>query len=175
MGRITLVLGGARSGKSTFATKQAIKHYKNVAYVATSPYYDDAMKERIEQHKKDRPGEWPTYEQTKELHELIQQVGCKHDLLLIDCLTLYVSTYMLEGAEESVIQEKVKLMLEALKKTCCDTIIVSNEVGLSVHPENEMALDFRDYAGRANQIVAAASDHVYFMIAGIPMHIKGAG
>lgn len=172
MGNILFILGGARSGKSSFATNRAIRDYKKVAYIATSPYYDQKMTERIEQHKRDRPSTWPTYEQTKDLHLLIDSIHEQYEVLLIDCLTLYVSNYILDNVPESYVQAKVKCMMSSLQKAKCDAIIVSNEVGLGVHPENEMALEFRDVAGRANQIVAKESDDVYFMVSGLPLKLK---
>lgn len=173
MGKITFILGGVRSGKSQLAIKMAKKGRKRVGFIATCKVLDKEMKERIVRHKKIRPGHWQTFEESKDIPLLLKKVGHRFDLVIIDCLTLFVSNLLLEGFKEKYIEHKIKQMIFAFKKIKANAIIISNEVGLGIVPENKLAREFRDIAGRMNQVVAAKSYEVFFIFSGLPLKIKG--
>jgi adenosylcobinamide kinase/adenosylcobinamide-phosphate guanylyltransferase len=175
MGRITLVLGGARSGKSRFAQEKAAR-YSRVAYVATAQAGDQEMAARIKQHRKQRPAEWQTIESPLGVHENLDRVRPGTTVVIIDCLTLYVSNMLLADTEtankEALIVSEIEKLLARCKSLPVDALIVSNEVGCGIVPDNELARQFRDIAGRVNQLAASQADEVYFMVAGIPQKIK---
>ncbi len=171
MGKITFVLGGVRSGKSTYALSLA-KKYKNVAFITTCRPFDKEMEKRIALHKKSRPAHWKTFEDPKDIPALLRKIGGKFNAVLIVCLTLWVSNFVLDEIKASLINANAKKLIAALKKIKPDSIIVSNEVGLGIVPGNKLARDFRDVAGKVNQIVAKGADEVYFMFAGLPLKLK---
>lgn len=171
MNKITLVLGGARSGKSTYAMHLAAK-YTKVAFIATAQALDEEMGERIKRHRKARPKNWKTFEEAKELSPLLKKITGKFNCLIIDCLTLLISNLILSGQTEDKIIKNVNGMLATLRKTKAHAIIVSNEVGLGIVPGNALSRDFRDIAGKINQIVAKTADEVFFTVSGIPLMIK---
>lgn len=173
MGKITFIIGGARSGKSQYALKLAKEEKaKNVAFIATAKPLDSEMKKRIELHKKKRPKYWRTFQEPQNVSGLLKKSSNKFELILIDCLTLLISNLLLANLKQDNIEEEARKILSALKKTKASSIIVSNEVGLGIVPENKLARDFRDIAGRINQLVAEKSDEVFFLVSGIPWRIK---
>ena len=173
MGKITFVLGGARSGKSRYAVKLAGKEKgARVAFISTCLPLDAEMKKRIELHKKARPAHWQTFEKPQDMPSFLKKIGSKFDVILIDCMTLLVSDRLLKGLAEKAIEREIKEMLSQLKKAKAGSIIVSNEVGLGIVPENKLARDFRDIAGRVNQFTAAEAGRVFFMVSAIPWRIK---
>ena len=172
MGKMTFIIGGARSGKSRYAFTLAKKEGGRVAFIATCQPKDKEMKRRIALHKNSRPASWETFEEPYDISKLLKEKGAKFEIIIIDCLTLLVSNLMLKGSNEKDIENKVRDILKTLKKIKAESIIVSNEVGLGIVPPNKLARDFRDIAGRINQMVAAQSDKMYFMVSGIPWRIK---
>lgn len=172
MARIILVLGGARSGKSAYALKLAKKDKKKVIFIATCQALDKEMSERIRLHKKTRPRDWKTLEEPYQVSDLLRKTGVEYEIILIDCLTLLVSNLMLKGLRYEAICKEVNIILSILRKTDGLVVIVSNEVGLGIVPDNKLARDFRDIAGKINQVVAKESDEVFFMVSGIPLKIK---
>ncbi len=173
MSKITFILGGARSGKSSYAVKLAENHKKKkVAFIATCEPRDDEMKERVNMHRKSRPAAWDTFVRTEDIAGLLENFRSKYDVIIIDCLTLLVSNYMVARRRMEYIAHEIDVLLKALKKTKSKTVIVSNEAGLGIVPENKMARDFRDIAGRVNQMVAKNSNRVFFMVSGIPWRLK---
>jgi adenosylcobinamide kinase/adenosylcobinamide-phosphate guanylyltransferase len=172
MGNITFILGGARSGKSQFAIKLAKEKTKKVAFIASCKPLDLEMKKRIMLHKKARPIHWQTFEEPRDIVSVLKKIGDKFELILIDCLTLFISNLLLKSFKEASIEYEVNKILSTLKKIKAKSIIISNEVGLGIVPENKLARDFRDIAGRMNQLVAAKSNEVFFMTASIPLKIK---
>ncbi len=172
MAKITFILGAARSGKSRLAVKMAGQEGGRIAFIATCRPRDPEMKKRIQLHKKSRPRNWKTFENPKDITLLLNAIGPKFNLIIIDCLTLLVSGFMLDGLKENAIKTEINKMLAALKKINAQSIIVSNEVGLGIVPENKLARDFRDIAGRVNQLVAAKSDAAFFVFTGIPLKLK---
>jgi len=172
MFKITFILGGARSGKSTYALELAKNSDKKVAFVATCHPTDEEMVQRVALHKQTRPKDWPVYEEPKDLAPLLRKIGSEYEVLIIDCLTLFVSNLMLEDMPEAQIEERVQEMIAAAKEIPCQVILVSNEVGLGIVPENALARRFRDVAGRVNQRVAKEAEEVFFMVSGIASKIK---
>jgi len=173
MGKIIFILGGARSGKSAFAIDMAKEsRAKRIAYIATCEAKDAEMAKRIALHRRTRPKGWRTFEEPCRVSALAEKEAKRYDVVLIECVTLLVSNLLLNNFNERAIMEEAKKMLAALKKARARAIIVSNEAGLGVVPENRLARDFRDIAGRVNQLIAKSSDEVFFMISGIPRRIK---
>jgi adenosylcobinamide kinase/adenosylcobinamide-phosphate guanylyltransferase len=171
MGKITFILGGARSGKSRYALEVALK-YGKVAFIATCQPLDDEMKMRIHTHKKHRPKSWQTFEEPQDIYGLLKKIKSKFELIIIECLTLWVSNLLLKGAKEKEIISKLDRAIDSLKKSKAESIIVSNEVGLGIVPKNKLSRDFRDIAGKLNQLVAKDADEVILMVSGLPIKIK---
>ncbi|MFA6357214.1 MAG: bifunctional adenosylcobinamide kinase/adenosylcobinamide-phosphate guanylyltransferase [Candidatus Omnitrophota bacterium] len=172
MNKITLILGGARSGKSTYALKLA-KQYKKVAFVATCQGKDKEMQERIRLHKEARPKNWETFEEPKDLAKLLAKINRNFDCIIIDCLTLLVSNLILSKNKERQVLKKIEELLLVLGKTKANIILVSNEVGLGLVPMNKLGRDFRDVAGKVNQLAAEKSNQVFFMVSGLVLKVKG--
>ena len=172
MGKITFIIGGARSGKSSFAAGLAGSIGRKVAFIATCQPLDSEMKKRIDQHRKNRPKHWQTFVAWTDLAPVLKKIAGRFDCVLIDCLTLFVSNLLLSGRSEKAAVTQIKQALTTLKMQKAQAIIVSNEVGLGIVPENKLARDFRDTAGRINQIVAQSADNVVFMTAGLPLKLK---
>lgn len=165
-----LVLGGARSGKSAFAERLVAETGLSRHYIATGRAWDDEMRERIARHREDRGDGWETHEEPLALAARITDVARADRALLVDCLTLWLTNLMLE--ERDIAQEFTGL-LSAIALAPGRLVFVSNEVGLGIVPENRMARDFRDHAGRLHQQVAALVPEVYFVAAGLPLKMKG--
>ncbi len=172
MSEITFILGGARSGKSSFALKAALESGGKTAFIATCQPLDPEMKKRILRHKKARPSHWQTYEEPREIAGLLKRISGKFDIIIIDCLTLLVSNLMMDGQKEAAIKKELNKTLDALKKIKADAILVSNEVGLGIVPDSKLGREFRDIAGRVNQMAAAKANKVFFLVSGIPWRIK---
>ena len=182
-GKIVLVTGGARSGKSAFAEKLAAKFGVSVGYIATAQIYDEEMRYRVKLHRERRPENWQTYEAPYWADKAIVEAADSHKVLLFDCLTLYLSNLLCLMPEEELTDDKVYAMLtEQMEKLLAATqtavtqgatiIFVTNEVGAGIVPENKLARLYRDLSGLANQKIAAAADEVYAVMAGIPVNIK---
>ncbi|MBA4391563.1 MAG: bifunctional adenosylcobinamide kinase/adenosylcobinamide-phosphate guanylyltransferase [Syntrophus sp. (in: bacteria)] len=171
MRKIVLILGGARSGKSTFALHEvsAIKGEK--AFIATAEGFDDEMRLRIEKHKEERGKGWITFEEPLSISTLIQNIRDSYPVILIDCLTLWVSNIMRTGFDFN--DEVTRLVDTISQKHSALIYIVSNEVGMGLVPGTELGREYRDNIGFLNRKVAEAATDVYFMAAGIPMKIKG--
>lgn len=172
MGKVTFILGGARSGKSQFAIGLAKKTSKCVIFIATATDSDKEMRERIKLHRKNRPSHWKTIEEPKKLSSLVKGIPKKTELIIIDCMTIFISNLLLEGKSDNFIESEISLMLKALKKSRLNSLIVSNEVGMGIVPDNALARRFRDLAGKINQGIAKASNEVYFIVSGLTLKIK---
>lgn len=172
MGKITFVLGGTRSGKSSYAVDAAKSSSEKVAYLATCVPYDDEMHERVKLHRKERPEYWTTFEEPVNLEPLLKDIDSKFEVIIIDCLTLFVSNLLQDDFDEDKIKTKLNQVMTALKDVSYNSFIVSNEVGLGIVPESELGRKFRDVAGRANQLVANYADEVFFVVSGLPVKIK---
>lgn len=169
--KVTFVIGGARSGKSSFALKEASKCSGQKAYIATAQALDDEMKERIERHKRERGDEWNTFEEPLKIAGLIPDLAGKYKVVLLDCLTIWLSNSMMTDAD---VKNEIEELINTLRIThyASRLFIVSNEVGMGIVPENKLARQFRDLAGMLNQKVAEIADEVYLVTAGIPIKIK---
>jgi adenosylcobinamide kinase/adenosylcobinamide-phosphate guanylyltransferase len=166
--RVTLVLGGARSGKSRFAEGLARGVDGPRTYLATAEAFDEEMRQRITKHREQRAGDgWATVEAPLDPASVIARA---QGLVLLDCVTVWLGNLM---HHERDIPAAVGDLAGALRQTAARIIVVSNEVGLSIVPENAMARRFRDEQGFANQRLAEAADEVYFIAAGLPLKLKG--
>jgi adenosylcobinamide kinase/adenosylcobinamide-phosphate guanylyltransferase len=170
---VTLVLGGVRSGKSRWAQTLA-GNFERVAYVATAQARDAEMRVKIRRHQEDRPAHWQTVEEPLELVRVLEDHAGEFDLLLVDCLTVFVSNLM-EVAETDAASmgRRVDAFLEALRLVPASVILVSNEVGSGVVPPYPAGRVYRDALGELNQRVAAIADNVVLMVAGLPLALKG--
>jgi len=173
MSKIILVTGGARSGKSGFAERLAESYPAQRGYVATAEARDGEMEARIARHRQRRGGEWQTIEEPLELADAIVQNQGRYGVLLVDCLTLWLSNLLfhLDG-DSAAILSRVRALVEGFADLSTPLIIVTNEVGMGIVPEHPLSRAFRDLAGEANQIVAAGADEVYVSISGIPLRLK---
>lgn len=167
-GKLIYVTGGARSGKSSFAERQA-RHLGGhaVTYLATAQAFDDEMRARIERHRQGRPTEWTTREEALDVVTALQTA--QTPVVLLDCLSLWISNLMLAEFDDAQILERVD---ELLSRNTQTLIVVSNEVGLGIVPDNTLARRYRDLLGWANQRVAAAAEEAYLLVSGLPMRLK---
>ena len=172
--RLILVTGGARSGKSRYAQSMADEIEGRKVYLATAHALDDEMKSRIEIHRMDRPAGWNTVEETKHLSKAVREIDKKFEVILIDCITMWISNLLvIEGFSESEIMKELESFISNCKEFEGTVIVVCNEVGSGIVPDNKIARLFRDITGKANQETATAADNVYLVVAGIPMKLKG--
>lgn len=171
---VTLVLGGVRSGKSRYAQRLAERRQR-VAFVATAERRDDPeMTAKIEHHRSERPAHWITIEESLHLGEAIQSSSKDHDVVLIDCLTLFASNLLEACSGDRAMQHlHIDQLCSALQSAPCSIVLVSNEVGSGVVPAYELGRQFRDLVGEINQRVASVADEVFVMIAGLPFPLKG--
>ncbi|OLP43435.1 bifunctional adenosylcobinamide kinase/adenosylcobinamide-phosphate guanylyltransferase [Rhizobium oryziradicis] len=167
----TFVLGGARSGKSRFAENLAIDSGLERHYIATGRAWDDEMRARIATHKHDRGTLWTTHEQPIALTDTLMRLDAPGRVVLVDCLTLWLTNLMMEEASDIAAESAALAAL--LPRLSASIILVSNEVGLGIVPDNKMAREFRDHAGRLHQMIAANVAEVYFVAAGLPLKMKG--
>jgi adenosylcobinamide kinase / adenosylcobinamide-phosphate guanylyltransferase len=163
---VTLLLGGARSGKSSFAVRYAAQCGGRVVYLATAPPIDDDMERRIARHREERPVDWETIEETVDLIGALDRVADEPDVLIIDCLTLWTSNMMWHGNSDDAIVEAAEESAARCRSRAGRVIVISNEVGLGVHPDTALGRRYRDVLGSVNQRWAAAADHALLMVAG---------
>lgn len=166
------ITGGARSGKSAFAEKLAGGLKGTRAYIATAQAFDAEMAVKIEKHRMDRSAAWDTYEEPLAVAALLEKLGPKYDIVLLDCLTLWLSNSMAHSDGDEIVLSHSDELARAIKGFDGVCIVVSNEVGLGIVPDNPLARKFRDFAGMLNQHVARIADEVYFTASGIPIKIK---
>lgn len=172
MKKTILITGGCRSGKSRFALDYANRHFTNRLYLATGQALDEEMKERIRNHRKERSQDWRTVEEPLNIAGAIEQEAAKAGVILIDCVTLWVSNMLFQNMPEEEIMRSVGALAEKIHKPLCSFILVTNEVGAGIVPENRLARRFRDLVGMVNQKLAACADEVYWLVSGIPIKIK---
>jgi adenosylcobinamide kinase/adenosylcobinamide-phosphate guanylyltransferase len=168
-GRVIFVIGGARSGKSSFALNRASGVSGKKAYIATAQALDAEMDDRIKKHKQERGNEWDTIEEPFRLAETIKEISGNYETVIIDCLTLWLSNLMLGDKD---VEEEMRSFISSLATVTCSLFTVSNEVGMGIVPDNALSRRFRDLAGHLNQKVARIADEVYLVTAGIPLRIK---
>ena len=191
MGKLILVLGGARSGKSSFAEQQAGNlGGDRILYVATSETKDEEMRLRAEKHRASRPQAWKTLEAPRNAARAIRESDRQQPVILLDCMTVLVANYLLEAAgpeedpfgalsadpfdpdiEKQVLGE-VEALLALVSEDDVTLFVVSNEVGMGLVPPYELGRAYRDLLGRVNQVLAKQAGEVYFLVAGIPMQLK---
>ena len=186
MGRIILVTGGARSGKSSYAEQLAANLGENIAYIATAKALDAEMEDRIAQHRRQRPAAWCTFEAPVSPSAIIAIEGGQVEGLLLDCLTVMITNRMLAHsldwekptiaqlhAVEADVMDEIEAIIAAAAESGATLVAVTNEVGYGIVPMAPLARFFRDCAGRVNQRMAAAASEVFLVVSGIPMRIKG--
>lgn len=166
------VLGGARSGKSRYAQSRAEAASGDPVFIATAEAFDDEMRERIARHRADRDTRWRTVEAPRELPAAIDALNDANAMVLVDCLTLWVSNLLLADAD---IPAAGRELCHAIAQFEGALVLVANEVGLGIVPDNALARQFRDAAGLLNQSVASAADEVVLLTAGLPLVLKPHG
>jgi adenosylcobinamide kinase/adenosylcobinamide-phosphate guanylyltransferase len=172
-GSVTLVLGGARSGKSRYA-QQLAEQSRRVVFVATAKNCDDEMRAKIQRHKTDRPPEWLTVEEPLELPKVLADHERDSEVIVIDCLTIFAANLLeAEGEDRTAIESRIDALCGALETARCVVILVSNEVGSGVVPPYPLGRRYRDLLGEINQRIARVSDDVVLMVAGLPLALKG--
>jgi adenosylcobinamide kinase / adenosylcobinamide-phosphate guanylyltransferase len=181
MGRLTLILGGARSGKSTFAQQLAGERSRRVAYIATARVLDEEMEQRIAAHQLARPDQWVTLEIPSGIGRTLAMSPLQADGVVMDCLTMLVTNLLMdipsneeklaEAEADAKVQAEVDELLDIIREGSADWIVVSNEVGLGLVPPYPLGRVYRDLLGRANQRLAACAEEVFFLVAGIPVPI----
>lgn len=187
MGKLILISGAARSGKSTFAEQQAALWDKPVAYLATAGALDEEMKERIKLHQKRRPANWQTFEETVCIEDVIEKNSGEYKVWLLECITLYISNLLCEqlgkaegdnlvgtGFQEYVMM-RIDRLIKAVKRYDITLYAVSNEVGWGLVPPEPLSRLYRDVVGRVNRRLAEEADEVYLVALGLPLRIKPAG
>jgi adenosylcobinamide kinase/adenosylcobinamide-phosphate guanylyltransferase len=169
---LTFVLGGARSGKSSWALNYAESTHEKLLFIATAEIIDEEMAERVRLHKESRSARWNLIEEPLEISDVLEKRTDGYDVVLIDCLTIWLGNVLFKLGKDVT-----ELYMEQLYRTLClktnEIIIVANEVGLGIVPERESGRIFRDFAGILNQRISAIADKVVFTVAGIPMFLKG--
>ena len=172
--RVILILGGVRSGKSRYA-QQLAQRANRVTFVATAERRDDEeMRQKIERHRAERPSNWATIEEPLNLAHVVRSAEANSDVILIDCLTLFASNLLeAHGENLELARPQIDDLCIALQSASCTVILVSNEVGSGVVPAYVLGRRFRDLVGEINQRIAAVADSVLFMVAGLPLVLKG--
>jgi adenosylcobinamide kinase / adenosylcobinamide-phosphate guanylyltransferase len=180
MSKLVFILGGARSGKSSYAHKLAQGSGKSVTFIATAQALDEEMSTRIKKHQEDRPANWITLEIPFNISKILRANPIKTDVVLLDCITLLVNNLFMQYVENDIVDEKRSMqamqkevddLLAFIHEQKQDWLIISNEVGLGVVPAYQMGRAYRDILGWANERLAYEADEVYWMVAGIPVPI----
>ncbi len=181
MGKLTFIIGGARSGKSIYAERLAAQNGRRVLYIATAQPLDDEMEKRIAAHREKRPAAWETLELPTEVGKHLLAAHPQTDVILVDCLTLLVSNLVLQAAPDidhpdeqaarTLVEAETEDLLDAIESIPTEWIIVSNEVGQGLVPPYPAGRVYRDVLGWANQRLAQKADEVIWMVAGIPVPI----
>ena len=174
MSKVTLVTGGARSGKSRFAELMAEGFGATRGYLATGEPGDGEMSERIARHRARRGSDWETVEEPLELTSAVVRNDGRFSVMLVDCITLWLSNLLFHGdGNAAQVLSRVAGFTESFQTLGTPLIIVTNEVGMGIVPEHPLARSFRDLAGEANELIAAKADEVYVSISGLPLKLKG--
>ncbi len=173
---IILILGGARSGKSSYAQKMAMDRGGKVLFCATALPLDSEMRQRIRAHRRSRPSDWETLEVQDNLAAALKDRVKECDTVIVDCITLLAANCMGRTAigKQAVkrVEIEIRGLISLMQRSRCSFILVSNEVGGGIVPDNAMARAYRDSLGRANQLLAAAADEVILLTAGLPLRLK---
>lgn len=169
--KLIFVLGGARSGKSTFALQQG-KTQSPRAFVATGEPFDQEMASRIQKHQRSRGRGWATIEIPTRIAEWLAEEGSGYSSIVVDCLTLWLNNLLRDKVRPSQVPTHVRAFLRSARACPGQVVVVSNELGLGLVPGDAISRSFRDVAGRMNQLVAAEADEVYFLVSGLPLRLK---
>lgn len=169
--KITFITGGQKSGKSNFALKLAEDESARLCYVATAQALDDEMRERVKRHKEERSPKWNAIEEPINIVNTVRKNKDDYDVFIVDCVTLWLSNLMMSKGDDDILN-MVKDFLSTVRTTKVHVIIISNEVGYGIIPENKIARRFVDLSGSANQLIAQNSDDVFLMTSGISQKIK---
>lgn len=173
MKETVFVIGGCRSGKSRHALETADRFVgKEQIFVATCIPYDDEMKHRVNKHRQERSRQWVTVEAPTRLPEAIIENSAHASVILVDCLTLWINNLLMASDDTEKVLKQIGMLIQAIETASCPVVLVSNEVGAGIVPENKLARQFRDLVGTANQAVAGHVDRVVWMVAGLPVTIK---
>ena len=174
MAKIIFITGGARSGKSSFAEKLASTLGKDVLFLATAEALDKEMADRIKKHKSKRSSTWRTIEEPININ-ILNKFRNFDGAIILDCITLWLSNMIhkfgIEAAEHRILED-IRTLLKTARTSKFTLIVVSNELGMGIVPENKLAREFRDIAGKCNQLIARMADEVYLMVSGIELKIK---
>ncbi len=169
--KVILITGGGRSGKSSYALEIA-ESYARKAFIATAEAFDDEMAERISRHQKERSNDFTTIEEAIHLADMLANVPADKQVVVIDCITVWLGNLMHHLGIDETNSPPVDRFLKVLASPPCDIVIVSNEVGMGLIPENAMSRVYRDLAGSVNQKIAALANEVFLVVSGIPLKIK---
>lgn len=169
--RIILVGGGVRSGKSAYAVARARALGPRRAFLATARAYDDELRERIRRHQQERAGDFTTIEEPRELAGALPRLA-GFDVAVIDCVTLWLANQLVDGVAPAAIEESAAQLAGALHAAPCHVIVVTNEVGMGVHPETALGRTFRDLAGRTHQALARVADEVHLAVLGTLLRLR---
>lgn len=175
MNNITLIIGGARSGKSAYAEKLASESQLPVTYIATAQVYDDEFKQRVQHHKDRRPADWALVEEPHHLTYTLMRLAKTNQCIIVDCLTLWLAQWICPDCsppKDYTWQSEREDFLKTLAKLDGKIILVSNEVGMGIVPLGEINRQFQDEQGRLNQAVASVANQVVFIAAGLPLKLK---
>jgi adenosylcobinamide kinase/adenosylcobinamide-phosphate guanylyltransferase len=177
--RLIFLLGGARSGKSTYAEAWAQQHGEQVLFVATAQAQDEEMRERIAAHRASRPAHWRTLEAPQQVGQAIMQQPHNYDTLLLDCITFLAANVLMQLPEDShheqadtAVRHEMDALLKAYAASDATWLVISNEVGMGLVPPYRLGRLYRDALGRANQQIAAHADEVLLLVAGLPWKLK---
>jgi adenosylcobinamide kinase / adenosylcobinamide-phosphate guanylyltransferase len=169
--RLIFVLGGARSGKSRFALRMGRRKSPR-AFVATGEPFDREMTDRIRKHKRSRGDSWTTVEVPSKVSDWLAEEGSHYSCIVVDCLTLWLNNLLRDSVRSAQVPTHVKNFLKAIRACPGQVVVVSNELGLGLVPGDATSRQFRDLAGRMNQLVAAEADEVYMLVSGLPLRLK---
>ena len=168
---LILVMGGTRSGKSSWALSYAEQRFRPLVFIATAEVKDEEMAERVRLHRESRGPAWELIEEPLEIDRVLRTGCAQAGAVLIDCITIWLSNVLLKRGRDEV-QAHADRLTEALMRRKQTVILVSNEVGMGIVPEHPLGREFRDLAGGLNQQIAAIADRVVLMVAGIPVNVK---
>ena len=171
--KIIFITGGCRSGKSRYALDYANRHFSKKLYLATCQVLDEEMAQRVEEHRKMRGPEWQTIEEPLEIVEKLEDCWDQADVILLDCMTLWLSNLLRKWDKDSKIMAEVERLVDHIKYSAIPLIIVSNEVGMGIVPRDALSRRFRDLSGTMNQRIAETANTMILMISGIPIFLKG--
>jgi adenosylcobinamide kinase/adenosylcobinamide-phosphate guanylyltransferase len=170
---ITVVTGGIKSGKSFWAQSQGESINGSRAFIATALPLDEEMQERIKKHQAERAHKWTTFEEAKDIVTLLEDVTISFDIVLLDCLTMWLSNLLtVYNLSTAVVQQKSDELIACLAGRKSHVIIVTNEVGMGIIPADPLSRSFQSLLGRLNMEVAGVADAVYMMVSGIPLRMK---